>query len=239
MAPALSVLCLIPARGGSKSIPRKNLQMIGGKPLIAHAIEQALAARSITRTIVSTDDAEIAAIARECGAEVPFVRPAAIAGDASTDLEVFAHALAWLREHEAYVPDVCVHLRPTYPLRRVEDVDRIVAILTQTPGLDSVRSVALASETPFKMWLRNEDGLLAPVTTAIPEAYNLPRQLLPPAYLQNAAIDAMWTTVITNMHSMTGRMHYGYVMDGNLDIDTVDDLQRVTAYTADRQPQQP
>ncbi|MGH9200116.1 MAG: cytidylyltransferase domain-containing protein, partial [Vicinamibacterales bacterium] len=197
-----SVLCLIPARGGSKTIPRKNLRIVGGKPLIAYSIETASASRTIGRTIVSTDDREIAEVARRFGAEVPFVRPVEISGDAATDLEAFEHALRWLRERETYVPDICVHLRPTHPIRRVDEVDRVVELLAASPQIDSVRSVAPASETPFKMWFRSPDGLLSPATVGpIPEPYNLPRQRLPQAYVQNAAIDAVWTRVITEMRS--------------------------------------
>src|SRR5687768_2663157 len=115
------VLALIPARGGSKRIPRKNIHLVAGKPMIAYSIEQALQTPEITRVIVSTDDEEIAAIARSWGAEVPFLRPAEISQDLSTDLEVFTHALFWLAEHENYHPAICVHLRPTHPVRRIED----------------------------------------------------------------------------------------------------------------------
>lgn len=241
----MAVLCLIPARGGSRRIPRKNLRLLGGKPLIAHSIEHALAARSIGRTIVSTDDAETAGVARQYGAEVPFIRPAEISGEGSTDLETFDHALGWLRQHEGYVPDICVHLRPTYPLRAVEDIDRMVAILKDSPKFDSVRSVAPAAETPFKMWFRDQSGLLSPavnpvnpvnnVTSDIQEPHNLPRQRLPEAFLQNAAIDVVWTRVITGMKSMTGRAIYGYIMDANFDIDTESDLERASRILADRE----
>src|SRR5262249_25075379 len=113
------VLALIPARGGSKSVPRKNLLPVGGKPLIAYSIGHALAASSITRTIVSTDDDEIARVAAEHGADVPFRRPAQFATDFATDLEVFRHALEWLAEEEDYVPELVVHLRPTGPVREL------------------------------------------------------------------------------------------------------------------------
>jgi CMP-N-acetylneuraminic acid synthetase len=229
------VLALIPARGGSKRVPRKNLRMIGGKPLVAHSIEQSLAASSIARTVVSTDDPEIAEVAQRYGAEVPFLRPPEISGDAATDLEAFEHALGWLLDHEGYVPDICVHLRPTYPLRKVEDINRMVAVLIDTPGLDSVRSVTPAAETPFKMWFRDDTGVLAPVMgNSVPEAWNLPRQQLPAVFTQNASIDVVWTRVIAQRRSMTGSVIYGYLMDSNFDIDTEGDLRiaerRLSAY---------
>jgi N-acylneuraminate cytidylyltransferase len=114
------VLALIPARGGSKSIPRKNLLPLGGRPLIAYSIEQALTSTRVTRCVVSTDDDEIAAVSRACGADVPFQRPLAYATDRATDLDVFRHALVWLDEKEDYRPELVVHLRPTGPLREVE-----------------------------------------------------------------------------------------------------------------------
>ena len=114
----MDVLALIPARGGSKAVPRKNLQVLFGKPLIAHSIAHAQRAGRVTRVIVSTDDEEIAATARTYGAEVPFMRPPELAEDATPDLPVFQHALEWLRQTEGFSPCAVVHLRPTYPIRR-------------------------------------------------------------------------------------------------------------------------
>ena len=108
---ALIALAVIPARGGSKQVPRKNLKLLGGKPLIQWSIEAAQAASELDRCIVSTDDEEIAAVARALGAEVPFLRPAEYAQDTTPDLPVFQHALAWLAEHEGYRPAMVVHLR--------------------------------------------------------------------------------------------------------------------------------
>src|SRR5512140_2890543 len=105
------VLAIIPARGGSKGIPRKNIRNFSGFPLIAWSIAAAKQSESVTRIIVSTDDEEIAAVARECGAETPFLRPAEFAQDQSTDLPLFEHALKWLADNESYRPDVVVQLR--------------------------------------------------------------------------------------------------------------------------------
>ncbi|MFC2025032.1 cytidylyltransferase domain-containing protein [Chloroflexota bacterium] len=227
----MKVVAIIPARGGSKGIPRKNLKPLAGKPLIAHTIEHALLAQQVNCTIVSTDDDEIATVARQYGAEVPFIRPSEISQDFSTDLEVFTHALKWFAENECYIPDICIHLRPTYPIRKVGDIDKVVQILLDNPTIDSVRSVTPAPTTPMKMWLLEKDGLLSPVVkTDIKEAYNLPRQLLPQAYIQNACIDAVWAKVITEMQSMTGTRIFGYVMDDNFDIDTESQLQEVAKY---------
>jgi CMP-N-acetylneuraminic acid synthetase len=219
---------LIPARSGSKSLPHKNIRLLHGKPLLAYSIEHALAAKLVTRTVVSTDSEEYAAIARQYGAETPFLRPTELAGDLSTDWEVFHHALTWLREREQYEPDLCVHLRPTHPVRDPADIDRMVQILAADPELDSVRSVARAPETPFKMWFRDPPGLLRPVVECdVPEAYNQPRQRLPQTYLQNASIDVVRARVILEQNSMTGRRIFGYVMDANYDIDDEAQLEKV------------
>jgi CMP-N,N'-diacetyllegionaminic acid synthase len=145
----MEVLALIPARGGSKGIPRKNLRLLAGKPLITHSIDHALAAKTITRTIVSTDDMEIAEVARSAGAEVPFMRPHELARDDSPDLEVFAHALVSVGENEGYRPELVVHLRPTYPIRRPERVDEAVRALAADPSADSLRSVSWPEQTPY------------------------------------------------------------------------------------------
>ena len=115
MTPKPEILALIPARGGSKGIPRKNIRLFSGYPLIAWSIAAARQSACVTRTLVSTDDEEIAAVARSFGAETPFLRPAELAQDATTDLPVFEQALHWLAEHEGYHPEVVVQLRPTSP----------------------------------------------------------------------------------------------------------------------------
>ncbi|MDP9331629.1 MAG: hypothetical protein M3P11_13475 [Actinomycetota bacterium] len=220
------VLAVIPARSGSKSVPDKNVRPLAGKPMIVHSIEQALAAPSITRTVVSTDSETYAAIAREAGVDVPFIRPAELGQDLSTDLEVFQHTLEWLAKEENYAPDLVIHLRPTHPVRIVADIEQMISLLRDHPELDSVRSVTPEPRTPLKTWFRDEEGLLHPAGVSdLPEAYNLPRQALPPAYRQNGSIDVVRASVIAG-GSMTGSTIYGYVMEHDFDIDTWDDLTR-------------
>lgn len=217
----MNIIAIIPARSNSKSIRHKNIRQLAGKPMMAYSIEQALASNYINRVIVSTDSEEYAAIAKKYGAEVPFLRPAEYAKDDSTDLEVFVHALEWLAIHENYEPEACVHLRPTHPIRKVEEIDNCIDILLKNQSYDSVRSIAPAPETPFKMWFRDEKGQISPVVTddTIKDAYNKPRQYLPKTYLQNACIDVVRSSVILEQHSMTGNNLYGYVMSENYDID--------------------
>jgi len=149
----VEILAIIPARSGSKSIKDKNIRIVGGKPMLVHSVEHARASKLVTRVILSTDSPEYAEIGRKAGAEVPFIRPACYAADDSLDIDVFEHALAWLKENEGYEPDVVVHLRPTFPTRNPEDIDKMVELLLDHPECDCVRSVAESKETPFKMWV--------------------------------------------------------------------------------------
>ena len=158
----IEILALIPARGGSKSIPRKNIYPIAGKPLIAYSIQQALESKYITRVIVSTDDEEIAEVSRKWGAEVPFIRPMKISHDQSLDIEVFEHALRWLNKNEAYQPELIVHLRPTGAVCRVALIDQAVEAILSHPEADALRSVQIAKQNPYKMWFI-ENGLLKPI----------------------------------------------------------------------------
>lgn len=239
----MEVLAIIPARSGSKSVKDKNIREVGGKPMLAWSIEHAKKSRLVNRVILSTDSEKYAEIGRQYGAEVPFIRPAEYATDTALDIDVFRHALTWFRENEGYTPDIVVQLRPTYPKRDPEDIDRMIELLAADPSADSVRSVALAGEVPYKMWrfaddtcasdgedaLTKGDGsaaLLTPLMTDIPECYNMPRQELPTVYYQNACIDAARADTILKLNSMTGRRILGYVMKENLDIDTEVELLR-------------
>jgi N-acylneuraminate cytidylyltransferase len=223
------VLALIPARGGSKSIPQKNIRSFAGHPLIAYSIAAALASETVTRVIVSTDDEQIAEISRAYGAETPFLRPAEFAQDHTPDLPVFLHALEWLAEHEGYAPQIVVQLRPTSPLRRVTYIDQSVYQLLARPEADSVRSVIVPFQNPFKMWRVDANGFLQPLLqTEFKEAYNMPRQLLPEVYWQTGYVDAAWADTIVHKHSMTGERILPLIIQPSdwIDIDSPDDWRR-------------
>lgn len=211
------VLALIPARGGSKSVPRKNLLSIAGKPLIAYSIGHALGSTRITRTIVSTEDQEIAEVSRAFGAEVPFKRPSEFATDFATDLQVFQHALSWLLREEARLPELVVHLRPTGPVREIALIDRAIELMLQNPAADSLRSVGLAEQTPYKMWTI-EGSLLKPVLLlpGFPEAHSMPRQKLPAAYWQNGYIDIVRPRTLLEKNSMVGGVVLPFVIEGKI-----------------------
>jgi N-acylneuraminate cytidylyltransferase len=222
------VLALIPARGGSKSIPRKNILPLAGHPLIAYSIAAARAAELVTRVIVSTDDPEIAAVARAYGAETPFLRPAEISGDRTPDLPVFVHALEWLEAEEGRIPQIVVQLRPTSPLRRVSHIDAAVARLLEQPDADAVRTVCVPFQNPFKMWQIAPDGTMQPlIPLDLPEPYNQPRQALPTVYWQTGYVDAAWSDTILG-GSMTGSRILPLIIDPAdwVDIDSPDDWRR-------------
>jgi N-acylneuraminate cytidylyltransferase len=228
------ILALIPARGGSKGIPRKNIRSFAGYPLIAWSIAAAKQASCVTRIIVSTDDEEIAAVAREYGAETPFLRPAEFAQDQTTDLPVFEHALQWLEEKEGYQPDIVIQLRPTSPIRPKDCVDDAVQILMEHIDADCVRGVVPAGQNPHKMWRFSGEGQpMQPLleVEGLPEPYNAPRQILPPVYWQTGHIDAIRAATIRQKKSLTGDVIYPLVIDPRytVDIDTLSDWAKYEA----------
>ena len=227
--PRHEILALIPARGGSKGLPRKNVRVIAGKPLVAYSIQQALASSHVTRTIVSTDDDEIAQVARTYGAEVPFMRPAAFAQDCSPDFDVFRHALEWLRDREDYQCDLVVHLRPTAPVRRVPLLDAAIETMIRNPDSHSLRSVSRPEQTPYKMW-RVVDGHLEPLLeiAGVAEPYSLPRQALPEVYWQNGYVDIVRPSVVLDLGTMAGHRVVPFIVDEPVpEFDYEDDIPRL------------
>jgi YrbI family 3-deoxy-D-manno-octulosonate 8-phosphate phosphatase len=226
---AVEVLAVVPARGGSKSIPRKNIQHFSGHPLIAYSIAAGLQAKAVNRVIVSTDDEQIAEIADSYGAEVPFLRPEELALDDTPDWPVFKHALDWLSDNENYQPDFVVQLRPTSPLRPPDCVDRGVKMMIDHPEADSLRGVVPSGQNPYKMWRISDYGQLQPLLVEeFDEPYNMPRQKLPPTYWQTGHIDVIRVSTILEKKSMTGETILPLVLDPayTIDIDTIRDLSR-------------
>lgn len=223
------VLAVVPARGGSKSIPRKNVALFAGHPLLAYSIAAGLQAATVGRVVVSTDDEAIAEVARRYGAEVPFMRPAALAADDTLDLPVFQHVLGQLEKLEGYRPSVVVQLRPTSPIRPVDCVDRAVEILMEHESADSVRGVVPSGQNPHKMWRIGDDGCMTPLLDVdIDEPYNQPRQKLPPTYWQTGHVDAIRWVTIMQEGSMSGKVIFPLIIDPlfTVDIDTPRDWAR-------------
>ncbi len=223
----MEILAIIPARGGSKGIKRKNLVDFMGKPLIAHSIRHALTCPCITRTIVSTEDDEIARISKEFDAEVPFMRPRELAEDHVLDWPVFIHALEFLADKEGYRPDIVVHLRPTTPYRKPEWIEEAANLLIRHPDAHSVRSVSPPEKHPYRMFTIDAGGFLDPLMKhEHPEPYLLRRQDLPPVYYYNCVIDVTRPATIFDLKSMTGNRIYPYRMSPEhvIDIDSPRDL---------------
>jgi YrbI family 3-deoxy-D-manno-octulosonate 8-phosphate phosphatase len=227
-----TVLALVPARGGSKSIPHKNLRPFAGHPLVAFSIAAGLQSEVVDRVVVSTDDPDIARAARDYGGDVPFMRPAALAQDGTPDFPVFDHALSWLADNEGFHPDIVVQLRPTTPVRPPWTVTRAVEILLNHPEADSVRGVVPSGQTPYKMWRVADDGSLVPLLASdLPEPYNQPRQALPATYWQTGHIDAIRARTLTEKRSMSGDVILPLMLDASytVDIDTPRDWERAEA----------
>ncbi|MDD2236880.1 MAG: acylneuraminate cytidylyltransferase family protein [Kiritimatiellae bacterium] len=221
----MSILGLITARGGSKGIPRKNIVDLGGKPLIAWTIEAAQQSQSIDRVLVSTDDEEIADVARSSGAEVPFMRPEKLARDGSAHIPVIQHALQWIKQDEGALPDFVCLLQPTSPFRTSAHIDAAVQLLHEKKA-DAVVSVCEAKTHPFLTRKLDENGLLQPFMS-IPSGY-LRRQDFPPAYEINGAIYLCRSRIVTEQGTLLPEKTGAFVMDekASLDIDTPDDLER-------------
>ncbi len=198
--------------------------------MIAYSITAALQAQTVTRVVVSTDDPEIAAVARAFGAEIPFLRPAELAADLSTDLPVFQHALSWLADCENYHPEIILHLHPTSPVRPRGFIDQAVQLLREHPQAECVRSVVAPGQNPYKMWrIDSKSGRMLPLLTVkgIVEPYNTPRQSLPPVYLQTGHVNAIRPGTILG-GSMTGQVILPVIIDASyeVDLDTLADWER-------------
>lgn len=214
----MSTICIIPARGGSKGIPRKNVRLLNGKPLIVYSIEQAQQIPAISRVVVSTDDDEIASVAFCYGAEV-LIRPAELATDDTPTLPVVQHVLQTLDATRLY--QKIVILQPTSPLRTVGYVAEALSLLTAS--IDAVMGVCLAEHSPYRMYRVEHERVVPFVEDAM---QGVPRQHLPPIYRENGAIYVSWRHVIEG-GSIIGNITRPLIMDwqSSLDIDTEIDWQ--------------
>ena len=223
------VLAVIPARGGSKGLPGKNLRLLAGHPLIAYSIAAGLQSQLVDRVICSTDSEEIADVARKYGAEIPFMRPSELAQDHSPDIDFFLHTIETLAA-TGYRPDIIVQLRPTDPIRKPGLVDEAVQMLIDNPGAHSVRTITEPGYSPYKMWTVNSSGTLDPLLTVpgVPEPFNMPRQELPEVWWHIGVLDVVRTNVVTETNSLSGTVILPLKVDraSSADIDTLDDFER-------------
>ncbi len=215
-----SCVAIIPARGGSKSILRKNLVPLAGRGLIAYTIQAGLQAESVQRVIVSTDSPEIAEAAKAEGAEVPFLRPEELAADETLAEDTLLHAVHWLAENEAYRAEYVLLLQPTSPFRTAEDIDAAMA-LAEARQADAVVSVCPAEHHPYWMRTITEDGRLVDLPGATRRDLTR-RQLLPQACALNGAIYLARREVLLAKKTWYTDRTYAYVMppERSLDIDT-------------------
>lgn len=208
---SVTTLGLIPARGGSKGIPGKNVRPLFGKPLIAYTIEAAARARLISRVVVSTDDPAVAQTATLWGAETPFVRPAELGADTAPMLPVIQHAVRFLEESGSCYDLICL-LQPTSPMRTPDDIDKCIGLLQDT-GADTVISVLPVPDKHNPHWVFEPDGaggLRLSTGEAMPVSR---RQDLPPAYHREGSVYVVRRDVLMNRNTLYGPKVVGYVMD--------------------------
>lgn len=215
------VVGVITARGGSKSVPRKNIQLLAGKPLIAWTIEAALQSQELDRVLVSTDDKEIATISRQFGAEVPFIRPLELSLDASSHVDAVLHAIDWLAEIENYATEYVTLLQPTSPFRIADDIDGAIQFAKEK-NAKSVIGMMEAPSHPVCLRSMNAEGLLLELTSEQEESA-LRRQVLPEVYAFNGAIYVMEAESFRKNKTFRPYQEtYGYKMptERSWDIDT-------------------
>jgi CMP-N,N'-diacetyllegionaminic acid synthase len=216
-------VAMIPARGGSKQTPQKNIATLGGKPLIAWTIEAARASSRIDRVIVTTDYRNIAEVSQDYGAEVPFIRPKELARDDTPGIEPIIHALRWCGENEKYHPDCVMVLQPTSPLRTVGDIDAAISLLEEKDA-DSVISVTPAKDHPW--WVKKVDDRGRLSDFLVQNETTTYRQKLPAVYRLNGAVYLARRNVLLEKRTWYAEKTYAYIMpeERSLDIDTPWDL---------------
>lgn len=227
------VIGLITARGGSKSVPDKNIKLLAGKPLIAWTIEAACQSRGLSRVMVSTDSPRIARVAQEWGAEVPFLRPSELAQDNSSHILVVDHAIKWLETNMQSWPDYIMLLQPTSPLRTDADIDAAIDLAVKKKAVGVV-SVCPAESHPFLSKRILADGTLADfITSDIPY---LRRQDLPPAHVLNGAIYLNQRESLLADQTFCPPGTHAYVMppERSLDIDSPWDFHLAELILRDR-----
>ncbi|MEQ1895972.1 MAG: acylneuraminate cytidylyltransferase family protein [Vicinamibacterales bacterium] len=227
--PARAV-ALIPARQGSKRVPGKNVRPLGGHPMLACTIAAARASGVFEAVIVSTESEEIARVARHYGAEVPFLRPAAFAGDTSPDIEWVEHTLATLASSGR--PYDCFSLlRPTSPFRTAATIRRAMALFLAQQGVDSLRAVEKCTQHPGKMWVVRGERMfpLLPFGPAEQPWHSTPYQALPLVYVQNASLEIAWTSVVRDRRTIAGDVVVPFITEGHEGFDINDPVDWLIA----------
>lgn len=229
----MKTLAIIPARGGSKGIPRKNMAPLAGKPLITYTFEAARRSRMLNRILLTTDDPEIADFGRRHGIDAPFLRPSELAQDDTPTLPVLQHALQFLRDGEGYVPDILVLLQPTAPLRRASHIDAAVGVMIER-NAESVVSLAPIPTHFNPHWALSVDetGVMKPTLPGGGPTVYPRRQALPPAYYRNGAIYACRSRLVSEQGTLYGDAPLAYIMPAELsiNIDSAEELRAAEAH---------
>ena len=224
------IICLIIARGGSKSLPNKNIIKINNIPLIAYSILQAKQIKSIQRIIVSTDSEKIMKISKNYGAEILFKRPKKISGDLSTDFEVFEHAIKWLIKNENYKPDYIVDLRAPEPIRSIKKINQAINIILRKQNADSLRSMNDSKSSPKNMFQIKNGKYKNIINNKSPLILNnLVNSKNRKYFWQNGYIDIIKTDTILKKKSMCGTKIIPFITkEKTYTIDYKDDLEKIS-----------
>ena len=223
-----NILALIPARAGSKGVPNKNVKNIGGHPLMEWSIKACQKSKLIDRVIVSTDSQEYANLAISFGAEAPFLRPEAISGDQSTDLDFVNHALNWLAHHRAE-PEYIVHIRPTTPFRDPALIDEAIELFLENKEMTSLRSIHEMSESAYKTFEISDRGILKRVgaNSSDLDLANNARQSFPKTYFANGYVDVLRVSFIREQGLLHGDKVFPYITPPVLEVDTDEDFEHL------------
>ena len=222
----LKIISIIPARSQSKRIKNKNILKFKNKPLLAHSILQSWSSKLISITIVSTDSIKYAKIALKYGAEVPFLRPKKISGDRSTDFECFKHCLDFFKKKEKFIPDIIVHLRPTYPIREKNLIDKCIITLIKNKKAYLLKTICKSNTPIEKMWFRGKKNIIFNPVTLNNLNHSLPDQSLRQSFKQNGCVDVIKVKYLNSKNFLKNKI-IGYLMNHNYDINTLKDLKRL------------
>ncbi len=224
----LKIIAIIPARKGSKRLKGKNIRKYKGIPLLVHSIKHSLNSKYIQRTIVSTDSEKYTKIAIKSGSEVPFLRPKKISQDRSSDLECFKHCLNYLKKKENYVPDIIVHLRPTYPIREKNLIDNCIRMLLKKNFFHSLRTICISKDPIEKMWYKRKNNSVFNPITKKNQNHSVATQSLRKSYQQNGCVDVLRVKFTILKNKIAGDKILGYEMSHNFDIDTIKDFKKLS-----------
>ncbi len=219
-----NIVAIIPARSGSKSLVDKNIKSLSGHPLIAYSVAVAKMSKTIDRVIVSTNSQEYADIAKQYGAEVPFIRPDEYSTDAATDRDFLVHAMNWFDENENNMPEYWVHLRPTTPLRSVEIIDNAINKIVQDNNATSLRSGHKAPESPLKWFVKSNRYFRGLVGG---EDYNLPKEAFEQVYIPDGFVDVVKSSFVMNSQEIHGDKMIGFESPVCTEVDSAEEFDYI------------